>query len=153
MGRRKKRGEAPSLPVSPSRLSLSANFSSREGDVWVRCGGSLLSCHSSSMYFTYLIWLCPFHSSFYPSVYLALTNAFILFQFQNQIAELGALQYRARDEAVLPANLYVPVRLFIERYPRDLIMKFQCALLKSKSSKRHPLNPYGSFYFTLFATQ
>ena len=128
MGRKKKRGEAPSRPASPSRLLLRANFSSREGAVWVLGRSSLFSCRSSSMYFTYLIWLCPFHFSFSPSVCLALTNAFILFQFQNQIAELGALQYRARDEAVLPANLYVPVRLFIERYPRDLIMKFQCAL-------------------------
>ena len=128
MGRRKKRGEAPFRPVSLSRLPLRANFSSREGDVWVRGRGSLVSFRSSSMYFTYLIWLCPFHFSFHPSVYLALTNAFILFQFQNQIAELGALQYRARDEAVLPANLYVPVRLFTERYPRDLIVKFQCVL-------------------------
>ena len=128
MGRKKKRGEAPSRPGSPSRLPLRTNFSSREGAVWVLGRGSLFSCCSSSMYFTYLIWLCPFHFSFSPSVCLALTNAFILFQFQNQIAELGALQYRARDEAVLPANLYVPVRLFIERYPRDLIMKLQCAL-------------------------
>ena len=128
MGRKKKRGEAPSRPASPSRLPLRANFSSREGAVWVLGRGSLCSCRSSSMYFTYLIRLCPFHFSFSPSVCLALTNAFILFQFQNQIAELGALQYRARDEAVLPANLYVPVRLFIERYPRDLIMKLQCAL-------------------------
>lgn len=63
-------------------------------------------------------------------------------QFQNQIAELGALQFRARDEAVLPSNLSEVETLI----PRGVFQKLRpqqwTILIQDHFRSCHSLSPH-----------
>lgn len=63
-------------------------------------------------------------------------------QFQNQIAELGALQYRARDETVLPSNLSEVETLI----PRGVFQKLRpqqwTILIQDHFRSCHSLSPH-----------
>lgn len=65
-------------------------------------------------------------------------------QFQNQIAELGALQYRARDETILPSNLaevetLIPRGVFEKLRPQQWTI-----LIQDHFRSVHTLSPHQS---------
>ncbi|KAJ7340298.1 hypothetical protein OS493_003031 [Desmophyllum pertusum] len=65
-------------------------------------------------------------------------------QFQNQIAELGALQYRARDEAILQAN-HSEVETLIPRGMLDKLRPQQwMMLIQDHFRSCHTLSPHQS---------